>query len=58
MKRLEGKTVGIIAASRGIGAAIAKRFAREGASVVQSANEELVKDVSEDMQPEGQGFLK
>jgi meso-butanediol dehydrogenase/(S,S)-butanediol dehydrogenase/diacetyl reductase len=45
MKRFENKTVVITGASRGIGAAIAKRFAREGANVVVSANEDLVHSV-------------
>ena len=40
MNRFEGKTVVITGGSRGIGAAIAKRFAREGANVVVSANED------------------
>jgi meso-butanediol dehydrogenase/(S,S)-butanediol dehydrogenase/diacetyl reductase len=39
MSRFEGKTVVITGASRGIGAALARRFAREGAAVVVSANE-------------------
>jgi len=39
MSRFSGKTVVITGASRGIGAALARRFAREGASVVVSANE-------------------
>ncbi|WAJ28098.1 SDR family oxidoreductase [Antarcticirhabdus aurantiaca] len=40
MSRFENKTVVITGGSRGIGAAIAKRFAREGASVMVSANED------------------
>jgi meso-butanediol dehydrogenase/(S,S)-butanediol dehydrogenase/diacetyl reductase len=47
MSRFEGKTVVITGASRGIGASIARRFAREGANVVVSANEESVGVVSE-----------
>jgi meso-butanediol dehydrogenase/(S,S)-butanediol dehydrogenase/diacetyl reductase len=39
MSRFEGKTVVITGASRGIGAALARRFAREGGAVVVSANE-------------------
>ncbi|MGO7427504.1 SDR family NAD(P)-dependent oxidoreductase, partial [Rhizobium ruizarguesonis] len=42
MKRFEQKTVVITGGSRGIGAAIARRFAKEGANLVVSANEELV----------------
>jgi meso-butanediol dehydrogenase / (S,S)-butanediol dehydrogenase / diacetyl reductase len=44
--RFEGKTVVITGASRGIGAAIARRFASEGAAVLVSANEEMVHDVA------------
>ncbi|MHC2301199.1 glucose 1-dehydrogenase [Rhizobium mongolense] len=47
MKRFENKTVVITGASRGIGAAIAKRFAKEGANLVVSANEESVHAVAE-----------
>jgi len=39
MSRFEGKTIVITGASRGIGAALARRFAREGGAVVVSANE-------------------
>ena len=39
MSRFSGKSVVVTGASRGIGAALARRFAREGASVVVSANE-------------------
>lgn len=39
MKRFEGKTVVVTGGSRGIGAVIGRRFAREGASVLLSANE-------------------
>jgi citronellol/citronellal dehydrogenase len=38
MNQLEGKIAFITGASRGIGLAIAKRFAAEGASVVLSAS--------------------
>ncbi|NDV86590.1 glucose 1-dehydrogenase [Aurantimonas aggregata] len=40
MRRFEDKTVVITGGSRGIGAAIAFRFAREGAKVMVSANED------------------
>ena len=40
MTRFENKTVVITGASRGIGAAIARRFAREGANVMVSANDD------------------
>ncbi|GGE10509.1 SDR family oxidoreductase [Aureimonas endophytica] len=40
MRRFETKTVVITGGSRGIGAAIARRFAREGANVMVSANED------------------
>ncbi len=39
MSRFDGKTIVITGASRGIGAALAKRFARGGGAVVVSANE-------------------
>ncbi|TBY81327.1 glucose 1-dehydrogenase [Rhizobium leguminosarum] len=53
MKRFEQKTVVITGGSRGIGAAIAKRFAKEGANLVVSANEELVHGVAEQIRAEG-----
>ncbi|MBB3612385.1 glucose 1-dehydrogenase [Rhizobium sp. BK602] len=53
MSRFENKTVVITGASRGIGAAIARRFAREGASVVVSANEETVHAVAEEIRRDG-----
>jgi meso-butanediol dehydrogenase/(S,S)-butanediol dehydrogenase/diacetyl reductase len=53
MKRFENKTVVITGASRGIGAAIARRFAREGANVVVSANEDLVHSVAGDITEAG-----
>ena len=39
MSRFQGKTIVITGASCGIGATLAKRFAREGGAVVASANE-------------------
>jgi meso-butanediol dehydrogenase/(S,S)-butanediol dehydrogenase/diacetyl reductase len=53
MKRFENKTVVITGGSRGIGAAIAKRFAREGANLVVSANEESVHAVAEEIKGGG-----
>jgi len=53
MSRFVGKTAVITGASRGIGAAIAHRFAREGAAVVVSANEERVEEVAAAIRAEG-----
>jgi len=53
MKRFENKTVVITGGSRGIGAAIARRFAREGANVVVSANEDSVHAVAEQIKADG-----
>ena len=44
MSRFQGKTIVITGASRGIGATLAKRFAREGGAVVVSANESCLRD--------------
>jgi hypothetical protein len=49
MSRFEGKTIVITGASRGIGAALAKRFAREGGAVVVLANEPACSDVAADI---------
>jgi meso-butanediol dehydrogenase/(S,S)-butanediol dehydrogenase/diacetyl reductase len=53
MSRFENKTVVITGASRGIGAAIARRFAREGANLVVSANEEAVHSVADEIRSQG-----
>ena len=49
MSRFEGRTIVITGASRGIGAALAKRFAREGGAVVVSANEPACSEVAADI---------
>src|ERR1700722_573863 len=49
MSRFSGKTIVITGASRGIGAALARRFAREGPSVVVSANEKAAETVAADI---------
>jgi meso-butanediol dehydrogenase/(S,S)-butanediol dehydrogenase/diacetyl reductase len=53
MARFDNKTVVVAGASRGIGAAIAMRFAREGASVFVSANEPRVEEVAKAIRAEG-----
>lgn len=53
MSRFHNKTVVITGGSRGIGAAIAKRFAEEGANLVVSANEEAVHAVAEHIKADG-----
>lgn len=53
MSRFEGKTVVITGGSRGIGAAIARRFAREGANVLVSANEAAAATVAADIVAQG-----
>lgn len=53
MARFTGKTVVITGASRGIGAAIARRFAREGANLVVSANEDGVEAIAQAIRDDG-----
>ena len=51
--RFEGKTVVITGASGGIGAAMAKRFAEEGANIVVSAIDAKVEDVAASLKNSG-----
>lgn len=53
MSRFSDKTVVVTGASRGIGAAIARRFAREGAAVVVSANEPAAETVAAAIRADG-----
>ena len=53
MPRFTDKTVVITGASRGIGAAIARRFAAEGASVLLVANEPSVAEAADRIAAEG-----
>jgi meso-butanediol dehydrogenase/(S,S)-butanediol dehydrogenase/diacetyl reductase len=52
-KRFEGKTAVVTGASGGIGAAIAKRFAEEGAAVVVSAIDPRVEEVADKLRAAG-----
>ena len=56
-RRFAGRTVLVTGASRGIGAGIALRFAREGANVVVSANEDRVAEVADAIESLGVGAL-
>ena len=53
MSRFEGKTVVITGGSRGIGAAIARRFASEGAAVLIAANEPAAEEIAADIVAQG-----
>lgn len=50
MKRFEGKTVVITGGNRGIGFAIAERFAAEGANLVLASIEEQVHEAAENLE--------
>lgn len=53
MKRFVGKTVVITGGNKGIGYAIAERFADEGANLVLASVEEQVKDAAQELSKKG-----
>jgi len=57
LHRFQNKVILITGASRGIGAGIGSRFAREGANLVLCANEERVHDVAEEIRELGRRAL-
>ena len=52
-KRFEGKTVVVTGASGGIGAAVGRRFAEEGAAIVLGAIDPRVEEVAESLKGDG-----
>ncbi|GAK52794.1 short-chain dehydrogenase/reductase SDR [Candidatus Moduliflexus flocculans] len=57
LQRFQGKVVVVNGASRGIGRGIALRFAKEGAHIVVSANEDRVHSVAEEIRTLGNQAL-
>lgn len=53
LKRFENKVAVVTGGSRGIGLAIAERFAQEGARVCVTANEKSVHDAAAHMRESG-----